>query len=54
MKRIDLLKVVLLFVALAIWAFGAHTGRRSLMIVGIGFLVVALLLRFVPKIGGRS
>jgi len=24
------------------------------MIVGIAFLVVALLLRFVPKIGGRS
>ena len=53
MKTLDLLKVVLVLVALAIWGYGARTGRYSLMVVGIAFMVVAFLLRWVPKITRR-
>ena len=53
MRPIDLLKVVLVLVALAIWGYGARTGRNSLMIVGISFMVVAFLLRWVDKIMRR-
>lgn len=53
MRPIDLLKVVLVLVALAIWGYGARTGRNSLMIVGIAFMVVAFLLRWLPKITRR-
>lgn len=53
MRPIDVLKVVLVLVALAIWGYGARTGRNSLMIVGIAFMVVAFLLRWVDKIMRR-
>ncbi|HKT08179.1 MAG TPA: hypothetical protein VJR24_09800 [Gemmatimonadaceae bacterium] len=53
MRPIDLLKVVLVLVALAIWGYGARTGRNNLMIVGIAFMVVAFLLRWLPKITRR-
>ena len=53
MRPIDLLKVVLVLVALAIWGYGARTGRNSLMIVGIAIMVVAFLLRWVGKIMRR-
>jgi hypothetical protein len=52
-KTIDLLKVVLVLVALAIWGYGARTGRNSLMVVGIAFMVVAFLLRWVGKLTRR-
>lgn len=54
MKPIDLLKVVLVLVALAIWAYGIRTNRNGLMVVGVAFVVVAFLLRFIAKLGGRS
>ena len=47
---LDLLKVVLLLVALAIWAVGVRTSRHEFMLVGIAFVVVAFLLRFVPRL----
>lgn len=53
MKTLDLLKLVLLLVALAIWAWGVRTNQNALMLVGIAFVVVAFLLRFVPKIVGK-
>ena len=53
MRTIDLLKVVLVLVALAIWAVGARTGRNGLMVVGIAFMVVAFLLRWVDKFTRR-
>jgi hypothetical protein len=51
MKPIDLLKVVLVLVALAIWAYGVRTNNNAMMLVGVGFVLVALLLRFLPKRG---
>ncbi|HEU4640909.1 MAG TPA: hypothetical protein VFS44_00550 [Gemmatimonadaceae bacterium] len=53
MKTLDLLKIVLLLVALAIWAWGARTNQNVFMLVGIAFVVVAFLLRFVPKVRGK-
>jgi hypothetical protein len=49
MKPFDQLKVTILVVAIAIWAWGVHTGHRGFMLVGIAFVVVAFLLRFVPR-----
>lgn len=50
MKRLDLLKVILVLVALAIWAVGVRTGRPSYMIVGIVFVIAAFFLRFAPRL----
>ena len=36
-------------VGILIWAYGARADDATLRLVGIGFLVVALLLRFVPR-----
>lgn len=52
MKTLDLLKVILVLVALAIWAFGVRTGRNGLVIVGVVFMLVAFLLRFVGRSRG--
>lgn len=49
MKPIDLLKVVLVLVALAIWAYGIRTNRNGFMMVGVAFVVVAFLLRWIPR-----
>ncbi|MBX6330552.1 MAG: hypothetical protein IRY91_01760 [Gemmatimonadaceae bacterium] len=50
MKPIDLLKLILVLVALAIWAYGVRTNENGLMLVGIAFVVAAFLLRFVPRL----
>jgi hypothetical protein len=57
MRQLDLLKVVLVLVALAIWAYGLRTNNVVLTYVAIVFVLVALLLRFVgrrPRGGPRA
>jgi fatty acid desaturase len=54
MLAIDRLKLVIMVVAIAIWAYGVRTASRPLMLVGIGFVVVAFLLRFVGRRNGSS
>lgn len=49
MKPIDALKLALVLAAIAIWAWGARTDDNVFMLVGVGFMVAALLLRFVPR-----
>jgi hypothetical protein len=49
MKTIDLLKVVLVLVALGIWAYGVRTSNNAMMLVGVAFVLVALVLRFLQK-----
>jgi hypothetical protein len=49
MKPVDVLKVVLVLVALAIWAYGIRTSQNGAMLVGVIFVLAAFLLRFVPK-----
>lgn len=48
----DQLKFTILVIAIAIWAWGARSGNRGFMYAGIGFVIVAFLLRFLP--GPRS
>jgi hypothetical protein len=54
MKQLDVLKMALLLVGVGIWAFGVRNGLTGVMIVGVAFVVVAFLLRFLPKITRRS
>ncbi len=50
MRPVDTLKVVVLFVGLALWAYGWRTGENAFMYVGIAFALAAFALRFVkPK-----
>lgn len=49
MKPLDVLKIVLLLVALAIWAWGVRVNSNAMMVVGIAFVIVAFLLRFLPR-----
>lgn len=53
MKTLDVLKVGLVLVALVIWGYGLRTGRHNLVIVGLVFVVIAFLLRWLPKITRR-
>jgi len=48
-KTVDVLKVVLVLVALSIWAYGIRTNRNGTMLAGVAFVVAAFLLRFLPK-----
>ena len=52
MRTIDQLKVAVLVIAIEIWAWGAKTGNRTLMLSGIGFIIVAFALRLIPKSRG--
>ncbi len=54
MKQLDVLKLALLLVGIGIWAYGLRTGHSAVMVVGVVFVVVAFLLRFLPKITHRS
>jgi uncharacterized protein YqgC (DUF456 family) len=49
MNTITQLKLGIVLVALVIWAYGYRTSNRTLMWVGMGLVVVAFLLRFVPQ-----
>jgi hypothetical protein len=49
MRAVDQLKVAVLVVAVAIWAWGARNGNHTFMLVGIGFVVVAFALRLIPR-----
>ena len=54
MKPLDQLKFTILVIAIAIWAWGARTGNRGFMYAGIVFVVVAFLLRFLPRSRDRD
>jgi hypothetical protein len=42
-------RVALVAVGILVWAYGARIDHSTLRLVGIGFLVLSLLLRFVPR-----
>jgi len=50
-RTVDKVKIAVLAVAIAIWAAGARMGNRSLMLTGIGLVIVAFALRLIPKSG---
>ena len=49
MRRVDQLKFLILVVAIAVWAWGAKTGNRTIMLIGISIVIVAFALRLVPR-----
>ena len=49
MKRVLLARVTLTLIGVAIWGYGNSTNQSRFMIAGMAILVVALVLRFVPK-----
>jgi len=51
-KPLDVLKLSFLAAGVIVWAFGFRTERQSWMYVGMGFVVVAFILRFVRP-GGQ-
>lgn len=53
MKPLDVLKLVLVLVALGIWAYGVRLHDRHVIYVAIAFVVAAFLVRFIPKIMRR-
>lgn len=48
MKPRDQLKFTILVIGIAIWAWGARTNSHGFMYAGIGFVIVAFVLRFLP------
>jgi hypothetical protein len=48
MKPRDQLKFTILVIGIAIWAWGARSHTKGFMYAGIGFVIVAFLLRFLP------
>jgi hypothetical protein len=49
MRRLLLARLVLTGIGIAVWGYGNATGQARVMYAGMGILVVALLLRFVPR-----
>ena len=49
MNTITQLKLGIVLVALIVWAYGYRANNRTVMWVGMGLVVVAFLLRFVPQ-----
>jgi len=47
-KPRDQLKFTILVIGIAIWAWGARTNSHGFMYAGIGFVIVAFVLRFLP------
>ena len=48
MKRLNLARLVLGLAGVVVWGYGHRYDLASTRIAGIGILVVALVLRFVP------
>jgi len=47
MKLIDIAKITLLLLGIAVWMVGLKTDDRRLQMGAIAFVVIAFLLRFV-------
>ena len=49
MTRLLIARIVLTGIGIAVWGYGNATDQTRVMYAGMGVLVIALLLRFVPK-----
>ena len=47
-------KMAFAVVGLLIWAYGLRTDNSTMRWLGIGFLAVAFLLRFIRRLPGRA
>ena len=49
MTRLLIARLVLIGIGVLVWGYGNATSQPRFMYAGMGILIVALLLRFVPK-----
>lgn len=49
MKQINVVRVVVALIGVAVWGYGYRYDDSSVRLAGIGILALALVLRFVPK-----
>jgi putative effector of murein hydrolase LrgA (UPF0299 family) len=49
MKRLLTARLVLAFIGIAVWGYGHAAELPNIRLAGMGVLLVALLLRFVPR-----
>jgi hypothetical protein len=49
MTRLLVARIVLTLIGIAVWGYGNASNQPRVMYAGMGLLVIALLMRFVPK-----
>ena len=49
MTRLLVARLVLIGIGVIVWGYGNATSQPRIMYAGMGILVVALLLRFLPR-----
>jgi hypothetical protein len=49
MTRLLVARIVLTLIGIAVWGCGNASNQPRVMYAGMGLLVIALLMRFVPK-----
>ena len=49
MSRLLIARVLLTGIGIAVWGYGNATDQPRVMYAGMGLLLIALLMRFVPK-----
>ena len=49
MTRLLIARVLLTGIGIAVWGYGNATDQPRVMYAGMGLLLIALLMRFVPK-----
>ena len=49
MTRLLIARVLLTGIGIAVWGYGNATDQVRVMYAGMGLLLIALLMRFVPK-----
>jgi hypothetical protein len=54
MTTVTSVKVALVVIGIIVWAYGVRVDDRTFTWIGIGFLVVAFLLRFAGRRGPQG
>jgi hypothetical protein len=49
MTRLLIARVLLTLIGIGVWGYGNATDQPRVMYAGMGLLLIALLMRFVPK-----
>ena len=49
MTRLLIARVVLTAIGILVWGYGNATNQPRVMYAGMGLLLIALIMRFVPK-----
>jgi hypothetical protein len=49
MTRLLIARIVLIGIGIVVWGYGNATNQPRVMYAGMGILVVALIMRFLPR-----